>query len=123
MSRSFRAACSAAASGLALALAATALAAPAPKTVVGTVGPGFTIGVTLDGKKVTTLKQGVRYRFRISDRSSSHNFRLSGPRLSRALTTVDFTGTKSVVLTFRKGTYRFVCDPHASSMRGSFRVV
>ena len=38
------------------------------------------------------------------------------------LTGVDFTGTKSVVLKLRKGTYRFVCDPHASFMHGSFRV-
>jgi plastocyanin len=39
------------------------------------------------------------------------------------LTGVAFTGTKSVVLTLKKGTYRFVCDPHSNSMRGSFRVV
>lgn len=116
------AALSAAASGLALALTATAPAAPAPKTVQGMVGPGFTITLTLDGKKVTKLKQGVRYRFLIRDRSSIHNFRLSGPGLNRVLTTVDSTGTKSAVLTLRKGTYRFLCDPHSDSMHGSFRV-
>jgi hypothetical protein len=42
MSRLVHLAVAAAASGLALALAAAALAAPAPKTVQGTVGPGFT---------------------------------------------------------------------------------
>jgi plastocyanin len=36
------------------------------------------------------------------------------------LTGVGFTGTKSFVLTLKKGTYRFVCDPHASIMHGSF---
>ena len=116
------AALSTAASGLALALTATAPAAPAPKTVQGTVGPGFTINLTLDGKKVTKLKQGVRYRFLIRDRSSIHNFHLSGPGLNRELTTVDAMGTKSAVLTLRKGTYRFFCDPHLDSMHGSFRV-
>ena len=34
-------------------------AAPTPKTVVGSVGPGFTIDLTLGGKKVTQLKAGV----------------------------------------------------------------
>jgi plastocyanin len=43
--------------------------------------------------------------------------------LNRTLTTVDFTGTKSFVLTLRKGVYRYFCDPHAAVMHGSFRVV
>jgi plastocyanin len=90
--------------------------------VRGTVGPGFTINLTLGGKKVTTLKKGVRYRFLISDRSPIHDFHLTGPGLNRVLTGVAFTGTKSVVLTLKKGTYRFVCDPHSGSMHGSFRV-
>lgn len=38
------------------------------------------------------------------------------------LTSVDFMGTKSVMVKLRKGTYRFICDPHASLMHGSFRV-
>jgi plastocyanin len=105
------------------ALAATnsALAASA-KTVNGTVGPGFTIGLTMQGKKVTRLKAGTAYRVVISDRSSIHNFHLSGPGFNRALTGVGFTGTKSFRLTLKKGSYRFVCDPHAGSMHGSFLV-
>jgi plastocyanin len=122
MSRLVHHAVAAATSGLALALAAAALAAPAPKTVQGKVGPGFTINLTLAGKKVSVLKRGVRYRFAISDRSSEHDFHLSGPGVNRVLTGVDFMGTKSVVLTLKKGTYRFFCDPHASLMHGSFRV-
>jgi plastocyanin len=117
MSRTLRAAAVAA---LSLVLVGSALAAP--KTVVGTVGPNFTIGLTLGGKKVTKLKAGVPYRFVIADRSSAHNFRLTGPGLNRALTSVPFTGTKVFTLTLKKGTYRFVCDPHASSMKGSFAV-
>jgi len=120
MSRTFRAALAVAVSGLAL--TATAPAAPAAKTVQGTVGPGFTIKLAFSGKKVTKLKKGVRYRFLIRDRSSFHNFHLVGPGLNRVLTTVDFTGTKTVVLRLKKGTYRFFCDPHSAIMHGSFRV-
>jgi plastocyanin len=107
----------------AAALAATGggLAASA-KTVNGTVGPGFTIGLTMQGKKVTKLKAGTAYRFVISDRSSFHNFHLSGPGFDRALTDVEFTGTKSFPLKLKKGSYRFVCDPHSGSMRGGFQV-
>jgi plastocyanin len=123
MSRTFRGALAAAAIGLALALAASAPAAPVMKTVQGSVGPGFTINLTLSGTKVTKLKKGVRYRFLISDRSSMHNFHLSGPGLNRVLTGVDFKGTKSVVLTLKTGVYRYLCDPHPDSMHGSFRVV
>jgi hypothetical protein len=123
MSRTFRATLAVAAGGLALALAATAPAAPAPKTVLGSVGPDFTINLTLGGKKVATLEKGIRYRLVISDRSSIHDFHLTGPGLNRVLTSVDFTGTKSVVLALKKGVYRYVCDPHSDSMHGSFRVV
>ena len=122
MTRTFRAALAVAASGLALALTATAPAASAPKLVQGTVGPGFTIKLTLAGKNVTKLKKGVPYRFQVRDRSPNHDFHLTGPGVNRVLTGVDFTGTRSVVLKLRKGTYRFVCDPHASFMHGSFRV-
>jgi plastocyanin len=100
-----------------------ASAASAPKIVKGTVGPGFTIRLTLGGKKVTRLKARTPYRFVINDPSSIHDFHLIGPGLSRVFTTVDFTGMKSVVLKLKKGAYRYVCDPHASFMRGAFRVV
>jgi plastocyanin len=96
-------------------------AAAAAQTVNGTVGPGFTITVTMHGKKVTKLKAGT-YRFVISDRSDIHDFHVSGPGLDRVLTAVDFTGTKSFSLKLKKGTYRFQCDPHASIMHGAFRV-
>jgi plastocyanin len=110
------------------AVAAVALAAaggsPAAtaKTVNGTVGPGFTIGLTMQGKKVTRLKAGTAYRFVISDRSSIHDFHLSGPGFNRVLTGVGFTGTKSFVLRLRRGTYHFQCDPHSDFMHGRFTV-
>ena len=110
------------------AVAAAALAATgsgtaaSAKTVTGTVGPGFTIGLTMNGKKVTKLRAGTAYRFVVRDRSSIHDFHLTGPGLNRVLTGVPFTGTKSFVLKLRKGSYRFVCDPHSSIMHGRFEV-
>jgi plastocyanin len=110
------------------AVAATALAtagggsADAAKTVNGTVGPGFTIGLAIQGKKVTKLKAGTPYRFVIRDRAAIHDFHLTGPSLNRVLTSVPFTGTKSFVLRLRKGSYRFVCDPHSGIMHGRFLV-
>jgi plastocyanin len=112
----------------AAAIGATALAATgsgtaaAPKTVTGTVGPGFTIGLTMQGKKVTKLKAGMPYRFVIDDQADIHDFHLSGPGFNRVLTSVEFTGKKTFVLRLKKGSYRFVCDPHSSFMHGSFVV-
>ena len=122
MSLKLALATAAVASGAALALAAHSPAASAPVTLNGPVGPGFTINLTLAGKKVTQLKRGVRYRLVVADRSSSHNFHLTGPGLDREITTVGFTGTKTFLFTARKGPYRYVCDPHASFMHGAFRV-
>jgi plastocyanin len=122
MPRTFHIAVAAAATALALAVAVSAPAARAPKTVQGSVGPGFTISLTLGGKKVSALKKGVPYRFTISDRASIHDFHLMGPGINRVLTSVEFTGTKTVVLKLKKGVYRYLCDPHASFMHGSFRV-
>ena len=115
-------------SWLVAAVAAAALAATgsgsaaSAKTINGTVGPGFTIGLTMNGKKVTKLKARTPYRFVISDRSSDHDFHLSGPGLNRVLTGVGYTGTKSFVLRLKEGSYRFVCDPHSGFMRGRFLV-
>lgn len=92
-----------------------------PKTLAGTVGPGFTIGVKLGGRSATKLEAG-RYRLVVSDRSSIHDFHLSGPGLNKVLTSVPYTGTKAVLVTLKKGVYTFVCDPHANVMHGSFRV-
>ena len=98
---------------------AAASSSAAPKTVKGTVGPGFTIGLTMNGKKVTKLKAGVPYRFVISDRSPEHDFHLLGSRIQ---TSVGGTGTKTYVLKLKKGSYHYQCDPHASFMNGSFTV-
>ena len=100
---------------------ASAGSAGSPK-VDGSVGPGFTIKLAAGGKTVTKLKAGVAYTFTVKDQAAIHDFHLTGPGVNKVITSVPFMGTKSVVLTLKKGTYRFVCDPHASSMKGSFTV-
>ena len=106
-----------------LALAAPAFAGSTATQLAGTVGPGFTITLTKAGKPVKTLKPG-QYTIKVADKSSAHNFHLLGPGgLSKKITTVPFTGSKSVTVTFKKGTYTFQCDPHASlGMKGTFKV-
>jgi plastocyanin len=91
------------------------------QTLTATVGPSATISLrTANGRRVTSLRRG-RYRIRVRDRSRMHNFHLIGPRVNRK-TTVRFRGTVTWTLTLRRGTHRFVCDPHARRMKGSFRV-
>jgi len=105
----------------AAALGVTGVAFPATPKLTGTVGPGFTITLKQGQRPVKTLKAG-RYTFAVSDKASIHNFALRGPGMNKALTAVGFTGTKTVTLTLKRGTYTFYCQPHASSMRGTFRV-
>ena len=119
MSRTALATLTAMVAAVSLMLAGRVLAAPAK--VVGTVGPGHTITLKLGGKRVTKLKAGT-YRFVVSDRSDEHDFRVVGPGVSRVLTSEEFIGTKSVVLTLKKGSYRYFCAPHADMMRGAFKV-
>jgi hypothetical protein len=86
---------------------------------VGT-GDGTNITLTMNGTKVTHLTAGT-YTVQVHDNSTFHNFHLTGPGVDR-LTTVDFKGTTTWTITFTDGTYKFVCDPHASFMKGSFTV-
>ena len=37
-------------------------------------------------------------------------------------TGVGAKGTFTWTVTLKKGTYKFICDPHASIMKGSFKV-
>lgn len=93
---------------------------PKTKTLTATVGPGATIRLTLNGRRVTRLRAG-RYHVVVRDRSTMHNFHLKGRGVNKK-TAVGFKGTKMWMLTLKKGRYQFVCDPHAARMRGSFRV-
>jgi plastocyanin len=105
---------------VALALASSTAAMGTATKLTGTVGPSFTITLKKGSAKVSKLAHG-RYTVVVRDRSKIHNFHLSGPGVSKK-TGVSFVGTKTWSVTLKKGTYKYVCDPHASSMRGSFRV-
>jgi plastocyanin len=108
---------------LALAVPPTAFAVLSATRIDGTTGPGFTITLKKAGKRVTALKPG-RYTLRVSDKSTSHDFVLTGPGISnKRVTTVPFTGSKTVTVTLKRGTYTYYCTPHRSQgMRGTFRV-
>jgi plastocyanin len=88
--------------------------------LVGEVGPGFKIEVEKAGRDLKTIKAGT-YRMKVEDKSSIHNFHLVGPGLNRK-TGVAFRGETTWRITLKPGRYTYKCDPHASSMRGSFRV-
>ena len=107
----------AACTGSACVLAGVAQAAP---PLTGTVGPAFTITLTQGGKRVTALKAGT-YTIKVADKSNIHNFHLIGPGVNK-LTSTPWVGTKTWTVTLKRGVYRFVCDPHATIMKGVLRV-
>jgi len=98
----------------------SALASQSAATLNGTVGPGFTITLTQGGKKVSKLKAG-KYTIKIADKSNIHDFHLKGPGVDKK-TSVGSTGSSTWSVTLKKGKYTFVCDPHATFMKGSFTV-
>ncbi|MCE3287251.1 MAG: hypothetical protein K0S64_857 [Gaiellaceae bacterium] len=97
-------------------------ATPAQATkLTGRVGPGFTISLSTEaGARVTNLDPAT-YEITVDDMSEEHNFHLSGPGVDRA-TEIGDLGTQTWTVTLRDGTYRYVCDPHQGTMRGSFTV-
>jgi len=102
--------------------AAVSVARPAATdgTLQATVGPGYTINLTQNGTKVTQLAPGT-YTIDVNDQASIHNFHLSGPGVDQA-TDIEGTGTTTWTVTFQNGTYTYVCDAHATTMRGTFTV-
>ena len=96
--------------------------ATAGKRLIGTVGPGFSIALrTPAGAAVKTLRAGT-YSVVVRDRSPEHNFHLRGRGVDKS-TTVGASATTTWTVRLAPGTYTYVCDPHASSMRGSLKVV
>ena len=85
------------------------------KRLTATDGPGFTI--TMSAK---TAQPG-RYVITVHDRSAIHNFHLIGPGVN-VKTSVAAVKTYAWTITLKRGTYRFVCDPHATIMKGVLRV-
>ncbi len=103
-----------------VAVIAVPAAGAATGQLAGTVGPGFTITLKQGGKAVTALKAGT-YTITVADKSKIHDFHLTGPGVNKK-TAVGGLGTTTWTLTLKKGTYTYVCDPHASFMHGSFKV-
>lgn len=96
-------------------------ATPTTGELQARVGPGFTISLTDDaGARVTKLDPGT-YTIEVEDESDQHNFHLFGPGVDRS-TSVAGEGKETWSVTFKDGTYTFVCDPHSSTMKGSFTV-
>jgi plastocyanin len=86
-------------------------------TLSGSVGPGFSI--SLDGTDGLTAGD---YTITVDDLSGEHNFHLTGPGGVDVSTAVGEEGEESFDVTLEPGEYTFVCDPHASQMRGRFTV-
>ena len=105
----------AAAVGAAVLTAGAATAAPTVGKLTATVGPGFTISMSAKTAKAGTYKITVR------DRSSIHNFHLIGPGVNKK-TSVAAVKTTTWTLVLKRGTYRFICDPHATVMHGVLKV-
>jgi plastocyanin len=109
---------------LVLAGAALSRSAKAP-TLKGVVGPGYSIKLTKNGAKVTSLKAGY-YRFVIADKSSFHNFTIEREKpvkIEKHLSTTPFTGTtKGTVVNLKPGKWKYYCSVHESQMFGFFKV-
>ena len=99
----------------AVAVPSLAPASTRNSTLIGTDGPGFTITMSKQ-----TVKAGT-YTIVVHDKSNIHNFRLTGPGVNK-LTSVPWVGTKTWTVKLKQGVYKFVCDPHATIMKGVLRV-
>jgi plastocyanin len=104
----------------ALALPAAVAQADNPK-LVAVVGTNEAFVISLrdaNGNAVTQLAPGT-YDIAVSDRAESHNFHLKGPGVDRS-TPVGETQETTWTVTIAEGRYSYVCDAHASQMRGYF---
>jgi plastocyanin len=106
----------------ALVLAASAVGSSSANRLVGSTGPdaAFKISLKQGTKKVTKVKHG-KYTIVVKDIAKTHDFHLTGPGLNKK-TPVKGKGTFTWHVTLKKGTYRYVCDPHKALMHGSFKV-
>jgi plastocyanin len=107
-------------------LALTFVAAGSAKGSFDLKGEVYANGFKIEMKNsanrtLKTVKAGT-HRIKVEDMASIHNFHLVGPGVNKSTSIAGKTETVWTVR-LRPGTYRFFCDPHASMMRGSFRVV
>jgi hypothetical protein len=111
---------------LLLLLAAPVAAGDDNPTLVGTVGPGFTIDLAdAGGKHVDVLTAGT-YTLLVHDQSEIHNFHLANKPDGLQLdvqTAVEFVGDQTFTIQLVPGRYAYACAPHWQVMNGSFTVV
>jgi plastocyanin len=103
-----------------LALPAAVAQADNPK-LVAVVGTNDAFVISLrggDGSLVTQLAPGT-YDIAVSDRSEEHNFHLKGPGVDMSSPIGEKQETTWTV-TIGEGRYTYVCDVHATQMRGYF---
>jgi plastocyanin len=108
---------------LAAALGANAATAKDAYDLKGEVYPSSQFKIEMQtraGSTLKTVKAGT-YRIKIEDKASIHNFHLTGPGVDKSTSVAGVVETTWTVR-LKPGKYTFVCDPHASRMRGSFRV-
>jgi plastocyanin len=104
----------------ALVLPSAVAQADNPK-LVAVVGTNDAFVISLrdaNGNAVTQLAPGT-YDIAVSDRSQSHNFHLKGPGVDQS-TPIGETQDTTWTVTIGTGIYTYVCDAHASQMRGYF---
>ena len=108
------------------ALVVAALGGPAAAdnpVLIAKVGENDSFNISLTdstGAKVTHLDPGS-YTIQVSDLSDMHNFDLTGPGVSKSTGVTDI-GSQTWDVTFTDGAYKFQCDIHPTTMKGSFTV-
>ena len=112
-----------------LAVASLVLAGPAAATSTkdnfGLKGEVYAEGFKIEMKnannrKLTRVRAGT-YRIKVEDEAKIHNFHLRGPGVNKT-TSIPRRSEQIWTVKLLKGTYTFVCDPHARFMHGTFRV-
>ena len=104
---------------IAAALAVPAIAAARP--FYGTVGPGVDDHAQACQWHHREPREPGRAQVRHLRPELGHNFHLLGPGVSKK-TAIDFIGSRTWKVTLQVGTYKFRCDAHPKTMRGSFNV-
>ena len=92
---------------------------PPVRKLIGSVGPGATISLRFNGRKVTTLKAGL-VSITIADRSMKDNFRLKGLGVNRGTSKLG-RGAVTWRLRLKRGLYVYSSDA-TPTLRGAFRV-
>ena len=100
--------------------ALNASAARTATTLTASVSDPVNISLKQGTKKVAKLKAGT-YKVVVKDTASDHDFHLTGPGVDKK-TSISGKTTATWTVTLKKGTYKYVCDPHKAFMKGSFTV-